>query len=674
MRDSKSIPLPATDLPPPLSPAQELARLWEQGQRVDLASFLETVGTLSPAHLADIFHVDQHHRWQRGERTVAESYLQSFPEVSADSDAVVDLIFHEYLIRERLGECPNSKEYADRFPLYADAVHQQIMFHRLLIDTESAFNETATTQSDQPQCGPPAGLMDRARIELVPRGGLSSNREVQSLLRQRLRLLSIISCAAFLLYLPVLWTVLAGSWGRVPYVIVIVQTALFGLLLSSRQPFSLRALRVIETCLFGGLLLFFVWQTTGFFRASSLTKLAAFGWIGPIMAARGLSWSWVVMIIVYGIWIPNTARRAITVVAIMAAVFVALTFGLVLSVESVPTIAIIGFLLCAVTDMLFAAAIAVFGAHRIAVLERAVSEARRLGPYRLVRRLGSGGMGDVYLADHALLRRSCALKIIRPEQCGDLRQILRFEREVQTMATLTHPNTVRIYDYGLAADGTFYYAMEYLPGLSLQELVTRYGPLSPERTIYLLRQVCGALREAHSIGLIHRDIKPANILACYNGGMRDVAKLLDFGLVRVHGVGNTEKSLTGIGTIAGTPAFMSPEQASGATEVDNRSDIYSLGAVAYFLLTGRPPFVSSTSVQVMAAHLSEPVVPLRQLQESIPADLEEVVLRCLEKKPERRFRDAGAVEEALNRCECRDGWSLQQSNAWWQSRDVCPSG
>jgi serine/threonine-protein kinase len=279
-------------------------------------------------------------------------------------------------------------------------------------------------------------------------------------------------------------------------------------------------------------------------------------------------------------------------------------------------------------------------------------------------------MGEVYLAEHALLRRPCALKLIRPEQGGDAHYLSRFEREVQAMATLTHPNTVRVYDYGLAADGTFYYAMEYLLGLSLQELVNRYGPLPPERALYLLRQVCGALREAHAVGLVHRDIKPANILACQTGGMYDVAKLLDFGLVRVHNMSNDGQSLTGIGTIAGTPAFMSPEQAAGVNEVDQRSDIYSLGAVAYFLLSGRPPFIHSTSVQTMAAHLSEAVVPLRELNSEIPVEVAHVVGRCLEKEPGQRFPDVVAVEKALAGCARSGGWSGEQAAEWWTSRDV----
>ncbi|MFO0841051.1 MAG: serine/threonine-protein kinase [Gemmataceae bacterium] len=268
-------------------------------------------------------------------------------------------------------------------------------------------------------------------------------------------------------------------------------------------------------------------------------------------------------------------------------------------------------------------------------------------------------MGEVWLAEHVLLRRPCAVKLIRPERLGDPQALPRFEREVQVTATLSHPNTVEVYDYGHADDGTFYYAMEYLPGQSLQELVTAEGPLEAGRAVHLLRQVCGALSEAHAAGLVHRDIKPANVLVCERGGLRDVAKLLDFGLVRARGSGQGGETLTEEGTIAGTPAYMSPEQARGDA-ADTRSDLYSVGAVAYFLLTGEPPFVRDSAVQTMAAHLSDPVTPPGR-QRSVPADLEAVVLRGLEKEPARRFQSAEELEQALARCAFPGGYHKERS-------------
>jgi serine/threonine-protein kinase len=243
---------------------------------------------------------------------------------------------------------------------------------------------------------------------------------------------------------------------------------------------------------------------------------------------------------------------------------------------------------------------------------------------------------------------------------------------VQATAALTHPNTVEIYDYGRAEDGTFYYAMEYLPGLTLDQLGERHGPLPPARAVHLLRQVCGALREAHGVGLIHRDIKPANIIVCTRGGIHDVVKLVDFGLVRGIDPGADGGRLTQDGAIAGTPEYMSPEQAEGAAGLDGRSDIYSLGAVAYFLLTGRPPFRRATTLQLLFAHAREPVEPIAALRPEVPADLRGVVQRCLEKDPGRRYPDVAALDQALAACQAREPWTEAQAATWWECHWVDP--
>ncbi|HEY7158909.1 MAG TPA: serine/threonine-protein kinase, partial [Gemmataceae bacterium] len=271
-------------------------------------------------------------------------------------------------------------------------------------------------------------------------------------------------------------------------------------------------------------------------------------------------------------------------------------------------------------------------------------------------------------------RRPCAVKLIRPEQAGNPTNLQRFEREVQAMATLTHWNTVEIYDYGHAEDGTFYYVMEYLPGQNLENLVTCYGPLPPGRAIHLLRQVCCALREAHGVGLLHRDIKPSNIIACERGGVFDVAKLLDFGLVQETRFGKDDERITQLGTIIGSPPYMSPEQAAGKTALDPRSDIYSLGAVAYFLLTGQAPFVRETAMMTLMAHAYEPVVPPAKVRPEVPSDLEVVVLRCLAKEPEQRFPDAHSLEQALAACEAADEWTDEQAACWWRERPILPAG
>jgi serine/threonine-protein kinase len=318
--------------------------------------------------------------------------------------------------------------------------------------------------------------------------------------------------------------------------------------------------------------------------------------------------------------------------------------------------------------MAIGAIVAIFGSYRVALLERRVQEAERLGQYRLKRFLGAGGMGDVYLAEHVLLKQPFAVKLLRPERIADERVLKRFEAEVHAMAKLQHWNTVEIYDYGHAPDGSFYYVMEYLPGMTLDQIVARYGPLSSGRTIRMLLQVCNALNEAHSMGLTHRDIKPGNIIVTERAGIYDVAKLLDFGLVK--SVENSDARLTMEGTIAGTPAYMSPEQAAGSVTVHARSDIYSLGAVGYFLLTGRPPFANRTSTQMIAAHIYEIPAPVSEHAPDVDPRLEVVVMRCMSKKLADRFPNVESMMAALRECPSASTWGQPDAMAWWRGRDM----
>ncbi len=255
-------------------------------------------------------------------------------------------------------------------------------------------------------------------------------------------------------------------------------------------------------------------------------------------------------------------------------------------------------------------------------------------------------MGEVYLAEHSLLKRPCALKLIKPEAGSDPVAMARFEREVQSAARLAHPNTIEIFDYGLTGDGTFYYVMEYLQGQSLGDLVRSHGPLPAGRVIYLMRQVCAGLAEAHGMGLVHRDLKPAERLCCGargRVGRVQGARLRASQAHRDPGAAN----LTSDMTVSGTPMFMAPEQTVGDRSLDARADIYALGAVMYHALTGQPPFVGENAFAIMMAHSRDPVVPPSQLNPDVPADLEQVVLRCLAKKPEDRYPSARALGQAL---------------------------
>jgi len=322
--------------------------------------------------------------------------------------------------------------------------------------------------------------------------------------------------------------------------------------------------------------------------------------------------------------------------------------------------------------MPIAVGLAVYGAHQAGLLRAQAYAARRFGQYRLTRKLGGGGMGEVYLAEHLLLRRPSVVKVIRPDRARDTALLRRFEREVKILATLTHWNTVEVFDYGHTSDGTFYYVMEYLPGLDLDDLVTRHGPVPAGRAVHLLRQVCAALREAHASELIHRDIKPGNVMVCRRGCVADVVKLLDFGLVHAapgegeSGSDPTAK-ITREGMVLGTPWFMSPEQAAGKP-CDGRSDIYSLGVTGYFLLTGRPPFEGGT-MEVIAAHLITPPPSPTEHKPDVPADLAAVILRCLAKKPEDRFATVTDLDAALGACQCADAWKVAHAVEWWELYD-----
>jgi hypothetical protein len=300
-------------------------------------------------------------------------------------------------------------------------------------------------------------------------------------------------------------------------------------------------------------------------------------------------------------------------------------------------------------------------------LRQEVRDARRLGQYTLIEKLGQGGMGVVYRATHSMLRRPTAIKLLPPEKLVP-ESAARFDREVQLTAGLTHPNTIRVFDYGRTPDGIFYYAMEYLEGAALDEIVEESGPMPPRRVIHLLDQIAGALSEAHGIGLIHRDIKPANIFLTQQGGVADVAKVLDFGLVKQVDESHLEKpelGLTHEGKITGTPQYMAPEALTAPETVDARTDLYSLGAVAYFLLTGEHVFTGRTLVEVCSHHLhTAPLPPSLRLGAELPSDLEQLVLSCLEKDPGRRPESARALQMALRSCRDARSWSEEDAQRW----------
>ncbi len=299
----------------------------------------------------------------------------------------------------------------------------------------------------------------------------------------------------------------------------------------------------------------------------------------------------------------------------------------------------------------------------LARLRAEVLEARKLGQYTLGEKLGAGGMGEVHRATHALLRRPVAIKLIKDGEVSET-AMKRFEREVQRTSELTHPNTVEIYDYGRTPEGIFYYVMEYLDGLDLEDLVSQHGPQSPERVIHLWTQACEALEEAHGRGLVHRDIKPANLVLCMRGERPDVIKVLDFGLVMEL---DAEKGAMDQ-SIAGTPAYIAPEAVTDPSSIGPAADLYSLGAVFYFVLTGALLFDGKTSFLAWCnAHVSEPPVPVTDRTDAaIPPALALLVMTCLAKDPADRPASARELRHALEAVPLEAEWSEAQAREWWE--------
>jgi serine/threonine-protein kinase len=311
-----------------------------------------------------------------------------------------------------------------------------------------------------------------------------------------------------------------------------------------------------------------------------------------------------------------------------------------------------------------AVVVSTLASHVIFGLRKEVREAWQLGQYTLLEKIGEGGMGAVYRASHAMLRRPTAVKLLEAQKAGAER-LERFEREVQLTSQLTNSNTISIFDYGRTPDGIFYYAMEYLEGLNLQDLVAFDGPQSPGRVVHIMRQIASSLSEAHGVGLIHRDIKPGNvILVAEHGGAPDVAKVVDFGLVKEL---DRNAHVTRDDQIAGTPHYFAPEMISSPDDVGPPADLYALGCLGYYLLTGHTVFEGRTVVEVCSHHLhSQPVPPAERIGWPVPTTLSAVVMSCLEKTPDRRPASAEILRKMLEACDDVEPWTPEMGRAWWE--------
>ncbi|HEX5063059.1 MAG TPA: serine/threonine-protein kinase [Kofleriaceae bacterium] len=357
--------------------------------------------------------------------------------------------------------------------------------------------------------------------------------------------------------------------------------------------------------------------------------------------------------------VPSSGKRTAVASSITMLPMTAAALALAIErAQDVPRdVFFIGYMLFCIVPIVMSS----YGSQIIYGLRQKEAAAKQLGAYTLDRKIGEGGMGVVHLAHHVMLRRPTAIKQLLPDRVGP-DNLARFEREVQHMSQLTHPNTVAIYDYGRSHDGIFYYAMEYLGGcVDLQRLVTKHGPQPSGRVAQILAQVCGALHEAHTNQIIHRDIKPANIILCERGGMPDVAKVVDYGLVKEFA------AETGSSTqvVLGTPAYLSPEAVTDPRSIGPGADIYALGAVGYFLLTGQKVFDGKTAVEVCIAHVTKaPRPPSEVAKQPIAAPLEAIILKCLAKKPEDRYASVIELRSALLAVPAID-WSVAQARQWW---------
>jgi serine/threonine-protein kinase len=484
--------------------------------------------------------------------------------------------------------------------------------------------------------------------------------EARAFLQKRLALLGkiygLIGLSFYLAAMLVLLRLPGRSWpeieGRGAWVILAANAIyLLQWLLCRRGRLSERVLRIIDG--------------TSVTLVAFLISLKIFdAYPGEV---PGLSYARTLLLVTYGlvlraVFVPSSARRTLLLGLVAASFPVATSYVWYSSQRaSVPPVpqAMWTALWCFSSVVISAlASRVIFG------LRQQVREAWRLGQYTLLEKIGEGGMGAVFRARHAMLRRPTAVKLLPPGK-GGAEQLMRFEREVQLTSRLSHPNTVVIFDYGRTPGGVFYYAMEYLAGADLEKLVRRHGPQPPGRVVHILRQVAGSLSEAHAIGLIHRDVKPANIiLVAERGGAADVAKVVDFGLVRDL---DETAELTKDDVVRGTPHYLSPEAIRAPETVDARSDLYALGAVGYLLLTGRLVFEGGTVMEVCGHHLhTKPVAPAERLGRPLPATLSRLTLDCLEKDPDHRPESAEDFLKRLARCDDVAPWTESEARRWWK--------
>ncbi len=405
-------------------------------------------------------------------------------------------------------------------------------------------------------------------------------------------------------------------------------------------------------------------------NAVGIALLNTWVFLPPVDQPLHLSWA-AVLILIFSMIAPVSPRKMLAAALVAAsmdplALWIAHLGGVAVPPVLNSVILVLPNYSCAI--------VATLPARFLQRVGRRLRQAQELGSYQLIELLGHGGMGEVWRARHRLLARSAAIKLVRPEVLGARNDaessiiLRRFEREAQATAALSSPHTIQVFDFGITDEGTFYYVMELLVGRDLENLVREFGPVPADRAIYLLRQVCHSLADAHARGLVHRDIKPANIYVCRMGLEYDFAKVLDFGLVKERAGGAGLQSLLTLEqTTTGTPAYMAPEIILGEADVDSRADVYALGCVAYYLLTGQLVFEGDTPMKMLMQHVNAtPIPPSQRTELSIPPELDELVISCLAKNPRDRPQNAEELFSMAQDCISCGKWDQHAARGWWE--------
>jgi eukaryotic-like serine/threonine-protein kinase len=433
-------------------------------------------------------------------------------------------------------------------------------------------------------------------------------------------------------------------------------------LLFSRRPLSNTHLRVIEFVFFGLLTLGLL---VAQYRMAAALVAQGDG-VGAVGVLKNGVLAIVVLLVVYGLMIPQDLKTAAQFALTMAvgplAVLTLLYLQHTDSADLFGKSSTLELALSNATFLVLGAGIAILGA--LLSNRRGAAATQSIPEYQLGEKIGSGTLGELYVAQHPLLKRPCALKLIDSALVADANTQASIEQQLEIATALSHPNTIQVFDHGQNEDGTFFYAMEYLPGSSVADLVERFGPLPPGRAVYIARQACKALAETHRLELIHRKLEPVNVFVAILGGECDVAKILDVELVSFaavpDGPGLTAERLAG-----GAPGYMSPEQACGSVEIDGRSDIYALGAILHFMLTAKPPLENGNRAGFFAKYAADSLCEGSVMSEHVPPDLEAVAMRCLSASAANRYPDVHAVSTALGKCRCAADWDASRAEAWW---------